>query len=77
MFDLILKWSQYMADKIKAAAKGRVRELPRVDLIPVANESCSDPSRIKEIGDLIATIIFKGRKRGRPSKVEEDLLDAA
>lgn len=53
------------------------RELPRIQLIPVIQTTSNDPLRTKEIADLAARIVLIGKKRGRPSKREEEMQDAA
>ena len=66
-----------MAKLHRLKAKGPLRDLPRLELIPVAEEINSDPLRIKEIHDLVAQVVLLGQKLGRPSKKEEIDQNAA
>ncbi len=64
--------------KVRQAVGRKVlRELPRIQLIPVIQTTSIDPLRTKEIADLAARIVMIGKKRGRPSKHEEEVQDAA
>ena len=66
-----------MVKKVVKPGNGKVYELPNIILKPAPNDSNSDPLRQSEITELLSKIILLGRKRGRPSKKEEDIKDAA
>jgi len=73
----IPQWIIIMVKKVVKPGNGKVYELPNIILKPAPNDSNSDPLRQSEITELLSKIILLGRKRGRPSKKEEDIKDAA
>jgi len=77
MFDLILQWSKRMAEKIKATAQGRPRELPRVRLIPVVDPASGAILRKKEVQVMLIAMFANLHKRGRPRKGDEEETDHA
>lgn len=78
MFKVILKWSLRMVKIASRAVRRRVRENPRVQLIPVIDDSSNADQRKHEIQTILALMVANARKRGRPKKdVEEELPYAA
>ena len=66
-----------MAENIKAAAKGRHRELPRVRLIPVVDPLSDPAQRRKEVQLVLAMMFANLHKRGRPKKDGNEETDHA
>lgn len=66
-----------MAKKINPSGHRTKREIPRVELIPVQEIALSDPMRIKEIGDIVASIILLGRTRRKIRENETEVFNAA
>lgn len=68
MFDLFQRWSLRMAETIKATAKGRLRELLRVRLIPVVDPLSDAIQRRQEVQLILAEMFASLHRRGRPRK---------
>lgn len=78
MFDFILQWSLHMANTIKSAARKRRSENPRIQLIPVFDETFNGDKLRNEIRDLLASMFMNAHKRGRPKKdCEPEVSNAA
>ena len=55
-----------------------LRELPRVELIPVYESKAEFEKRVQDVRILLARMVMNSKKRGRPTeKVWEEELDAA
>ena len=62
--------------QIKSGSNACLDQL-RVELIPSTSIENADQLRIQEIRHLVTRMVLFGRKRGRPSKKNEDLENAA
>lgn len=74
-----IQWSVHMARKLKKAARRLPANWPRVELIPVPEDSASFELRKQDTRSILAALFASAHKRGRPAKNEstEDLKDAA
>jgi hypothetical protein len=68
MFRGFLQWGVGMAEKLKETAKGRLRDLPRVRLIPVVDSLSDGVQRRNEVQAMLATMFASLHQRGRPRK---------
>ncbi len=68
-----------MSRKLKKAVRRLPKSWPRVELIPVVDESKKSYLRKKEIQNILSTMLISARKRGRPvkNKNPEEISDAA
>ena len=66
-----------MARRISKSGKMAAPENLRVELIPISHSINLDILRNKEIQNMVAQIVLLGQKRGRPSKKEEEMKNAA
>lgn len=72
MFNLIQYWSHFMSKRAPRAVKRRLSEKPRVQLIPVVDESPAADRRRKEIQTLLSTMFADLHRRGRPKKEQKE-----
>lgn len=75
--NLILKRGFKMAKKLATECQRRVRELPRVVLIPVTQELYEFASRKEDVRQILARMFILSRKRGRRRKGDGDEVVAA
>lgn len=75
----IFQWSVNMARQLKKAVRRLPSSWPRVELIPIIDESKNAYLRKKEIQNILSVMLMSARKRGRPVKNRnpEELSDAA
>lgn len=74
---LIQKWSSTLANYRRLKAHEPLRELPRVQLIPVLETKTEFGKRAREVREIITRLYLNTKKRGRPSKAEWEESDAA
>lgn len=75
--NLILNRSFKMAKKLATECQRRVRELPRIVLIPVPQELYESDSRKEDVRQILARMFVLSRKRGRRRKGDSNEVVAA
>jgi hypothetical protein len=68
MFRVFHQWGAGMAEKLKEGAQRRLRDLPRVRLIPVVDSLSDGAQRKNEVQAMLATMFASIHQRGRPRK---------
>ncbi len=66
-----------MAKKLATECQRRVRELPRIVLIPVPQELYESDSRKEDVRQILARMFVLSRKRGRRRKGDSNEVVAA
>jgi len=73
----IQAWSNTLAKYRRLKAHKPLRELPRVELIPVLETKNEFEKRVQEVREIITRMYLNTKKRGRPSRNEWEESDAA
>lgn len=73
----IQKWSSTLAKYRRIKAHKPLRELPRVELIPVLETKMEFEKRAEEVREIITRLYLNTKKRGRPNRNEWEESDAA
>lgn len=68
----LLQWGIKMAKKIVAKAAQAMRDLLRVELVPVFEDPIVSKKRIDEVRELTTRLYVMAHKRGRPRKEDQE-----